>query len=93
MREPSARTSRLAIAAGLAAFIAIGAGGFLLGRATAPKAPPPAPAPVVAAPTPPMPAVNAPAIEDPFKGATGQPAEEEKPVEKTEKPVKKKKKK
>ena len=52
MREPSARTSRLAIAAGLAAFIAIGAGGFLLGRATAPKAPPPAPAPVAVIPPP-----------------------------------------
>ena len=52
MREPSARTSRLAIAAGLAAFIAIGAGGFLLGRDTAPKAPPPAPAPVTVIPPP-----------------------------------------
>ncbi len=59
MREPSARTSRLAIAAGLAAFIAIGAGGFLLGRATAPKAPPPAPAAapvkVIAPPIPVLP--------------------------------------
>lgn len=52
MREPSARTSRLTIAAGLTAFIAIGAGGFLLGRATAPKAPPPAPAPVTVIPPP-----------------------------------------
>lgn len=52
MREPSARTSRLAIAAGLAAFIAVGAGGFLLGRGTAPKAPPPAPAPVTVIPPP-----------------------------------------
>jgi hypothetical protein len=36
MNEPSPRTSRLAIASGLAALIAIGVSGFLLGRATAP---------------------------------------------------------
>lgn len=49
MREPSPRTSRLAIGGSLAALIAIGGGGFLLGRATV-HAPAPiterAPAPV-----------------------------------------------
>lgn len=47
MQEPSVRTSRLAIISGLAAVIVVGGGGFVLGRATAPK-PAPAPPPVVA---------------------------------------------
>ena len=51
MQEPSVRTSRLAIAGGLAAILVVGGGGFFLGRTTAPA--PPAPAPmVVPAPTP-----------------------------------------
>ncbi|MCC2980972.1 hypothetical protein [Sphingomonas sp. IC4-52] len=58
MVEPSLRSSRLAIAAGLAAAIAIGGGGFLLGRSTVPRPepaatlPPPAPAPTAEAPVP-----------------------------------------
>lgn len=44
MREPSLRTSRLAIAGGLVAAITVGALGFYLGRSTAPKPPEPAPA-------------------------------------------------
>lgn len=52
MREPSPRTSRFAIAGGLVALILVGGGGFLLGRATMPAAPP-APAPIaVPAPEP-----------------------------------------
>lgn len=51
MQEPSVRTSRLAIAGGLAAILVVGGGGFFLGRTTAPA--PPAPAPVaVPAPAP-----------------------------------------
>jgi hypothetical protein len=45
MREPNLRTSRLAIAGGLVAALALAGGGFLLGRSTSPKpgsAPPPA---------------------------------------------------
>lgn len=52
MQEPSIRTSRLAIAGGLAAAIVFGGAGFLIGRTTAPR---PAPAPVETAepvPTP-----------------------------------------
>ena len=55
MREPTPRNSRLAIAASLLAMLAIGGGGFLLGRAAQPAAapagngvapaPPPAPPP------------------------------------------------
>lgn len=37
MQEPSLRTSRLAIAGGLVAAIALGGAGFLLGRSTAPE--------------------------------------------------------
>lgn len=62
MREPSLRTSRLAIAGGLAAIIAVGGAGFFLGRSTAPEpeviAPPvaasPAPAPEPTATTEPI---------------------------------------
>jgi hypothetical protein len=41
MREPTPRTSRLAIAASLIAMLAVGGGGFLLGRAAHPDAAPP----------------------------------------------------
>lgn len=47
MREPSLRASRLVIAGGLIAAIAIGTGGFLVGRSTVPRA---VPTPVVIAP-------------------------------------------
>lgn len=50
MHEPSARASRIAIAAGVAAFIIAGGGGFLLGRASAPQIVSPAP---VSPPVPP----------------------------------------
>ena len=53
MREPSPRTSRLAIAGSLAALIGVGGVGFLLGRGAAPVLPPspvPAVAPVVPKP-------------------------------------------
>ena len=49
MREPTPRTSRLAIAAGLLAMLAVGGLGFLLGRAGQPQA---APAANQAAPAP-----------------------------------------
>lgn len=54
MQEPSVRTSRLVIAGGAAAVIAVGAAGFLVGRATVPP-PLPVPPPIVqraAAPEP-----------------------------------------
>src|SRR5690606_12942314 len=51
MREPSVRTSRLAIAGGLAAIIVVGSAGFILGRGTAGPEAEPAP-PAVVAPTP-----------------------------------------
>jgi hypothetical protein len=50
MREPNLRTSRLAIAGGLAAALAIGTAGFLAGRATV--APPPPPPETIAAQQP-----------------------------------------
>lgn len=57
MREPSLRTSRLVIAGGLAAAVALGAAGYFVGRATAPVSPPPAifptPLPTIAPPRPP----------------------------------------
>jgi len=54
MREPSLRTSRLAIAGGLIAAIVVGGAGFVLGRSTAsPEPPPPAATPTpVPTPTP-----------------------------------------
>ncbi|KKC27257.1 hypothetical protein WP12_04235 [Sphingomonas sp. SRS2] len=52
MREPSIRTSRLAIAAGLVAVLGVGGAGFFLGRASAPRVEQVVPAP---APQPPMP--------------------------------------
>lgn len=54
MDEPSVRTSRLAIAGGIAAVLVVGGGGFLLGRATVPTPPSVKPAAIaeVAAPPP-----------------------------------------
>ncbi|MEZ0496966.1 hypothetical protein [Sphingomonas sp. IW22] len=55
MHEPSIRASRLAIAGGLAAAIAIGGAGFLIGRDTAPRPDPVLPRVIrmpVAAPSP-----------------------------------------
>lgn len=49
MQEPSLRTSRLAIAGGLAAVIVVGGAGFFFGRSTAP---PPAEPVTVSSPTP-----------------------------------------
>lgn len=51
MQEPSLRTSRLAIAGGIAAIVAVGGAGFLLGRATSPRPPEPAPT-ALATPSP-----------------------------------------
>lgn len=51
MREPNIRTSRLAIAAGLVAVLAVGGAGFFLGRISAPHAEQAIPAP---APQPPV---------------------------------------
>ena len=52
MREPSVRTSRLAIASGLAAVIVVGGAGFILGRGTATPAPEPASPPAIVTPAP-----------------------------------------
>ncbi|WP_037489616.1 hypothetical protein [Sphingobium indicum] len=52
MREPSLRTSRLAIAGGLTAAMALGALGFFIGRETAPGEPPARPIEQIPAPTP-----------------------------------------
>lgn len=62
MQEPSPRKSRLAIAGGVVAVVAVGFGGFVLGRETMAVAPPPAPAAPVEAlapvqPAPPLPAM------------------------------------
>lgn len=46
MQEPSVRTSRLAIAGGIAAALGVAAVGFVVGRATVPPLPAPTPAPV-----------------------------------------------
>jgi len=55
MQEPSVRTSRLAIAGGLAAVIAVGAVGFVIGRASVAPEPVPVPAaPPPATPPPPV---------------------------------------
>jgi hypothetical protein len=63
MREPSLRTSRLAIAGGFFGAVAIGAAGFLLGRAESP-APAPAPGPQAPAATEAAPPPQAPRILD-----------------------------
>ncbi len=58
MHEPSLRSSRLAIAGGLAAAVAVAGAGFFLGRVTSP-----APEPVPSAdpvPTPPLPELKTP---------------------------------
>lgn len=52
MREPTPRTSRLAITGGLLAVLCIGGGGFLLGRGTL-SPPPPVTNEAVSVPTPP----------------------------------------
>lgn len=52
MHEPSIRTSRLVIAAGLAAVILVGGAGFFVGRQTAPRHQPAVPPAVLAAPAP-----------------------------------------
>jgi len=56
MREPNLRTSRLAIAGGLVAALALAGGGFLLGRGTSPR-PDSAPPPAIQS-TPPSPAAQ-----------------------------------
>lgn len=59
MREPSVRTSRLALAGGIAAVLIVGGGGFLLGRGTSERQ-------VIIAPQPPAarpPAIIAPPAE------------------------------
>lgn len=61
MQEPSLRTSRLALAGGIAAALLLGGGGFLLGRATTDRPEIAAAPPPVVAPTPapkPKPAVR-----------------------------------
>ncbi len=70
MTEPSLRTSRLALAGGLAAALAVGGGGFLVGRGTSER--------VVAADvrrpvTPPLPATEpTPAPDDPASRVLGR---------------------
>ncbi|MES2498659.1 MAG: hypothetical protein V4618_21295 [Pseudomonadota bacterium] len=64
MREPSPRTSRLAIAGGLIAAIALVGAGFVAGRGSAPAAQAPAPRPAPATVRPPDPAPDAPAMLD-----------------------------
>ncbi len=67
MEEPSARSSRLVLAGALAAIILVGGAGFLLGRGTSERTPPPV-APPAAAPAP------KPAPEpEPLRGALGRP--------------------
>lgn len=61
MREPSLRNSRLVIAGGLIAAIALSGAGFLLGRSTSPRPAPPA----QVATTPPTVAVTPTEIEAP----------------------------
>lgn len=57
MEEPSLRTSKLALAGGLAATLVVGGGGFLLGRSTTEREPVVAPpAPIVASAPVPTPA-------------------------------------
>jgi len=61
MHEPSLRSSRLAIAGGLAAAVAVAGAGFFLGRVTSPAPSSPEPAPAAqSVPTPPLPELKAP---------------------------------
>jgi hypothetical protein len=64
MEEPSRRVSRLSIAAATLAAIAVGTGGFVLGRSTV-DTPPAAPADPAPAP-PPTPAPVLPAVQPPL---------------------------
>jgi hypothetical protein len=65
MLEPSVRTSRLAIAGGLAAVIVVGGAGFILGRGTAAPAPEPATPVAIATPAPtPSPSPENPSLLD-----------------------------
>jgi hypothetical protein len=52
MQEPSLHSSRIALAAGLAALLIVGGAGFFLGRSTTERAPEPALPPAAAAPKP-----------------------------------------
>ena len=64
MQEPSVRTSRLAIAGGLAAVIVVGGCGFILGRGTAPSSSERAPV-AIATPVPtPTPEPDTPSLLD-----------------------------
>ncbi|MEG3086423.1 hypothetical protein [Sphingomonas sp. PB4P5] len=64
MNEPSLRTSRVALAAGLAAVVVVGGGGFLLGRSTSARDPAPAVVAPIAAPAPSTPEAEQPAPRD-----------------------------
>ncbi|MEN2787278.1 hypothetical protein ACFOKI_05115 [Sphingomonas qilianensis] len=64
MNEPSLRTSRVALAAGLAAVAVVGGGGFLLGRSTSARDPAPAVVAPIATPAPSAPIAEQPAPRD-----------------------------
>jgi hypothetical protein len=68
MREPSPRNSRLALAGSLAALIALGGGGFLLGRATVPVPAQPTPQPTPS----PAETVTPPKVEVPVERTVGR---------------------
>ena len=60
MKEPSRRTSRQFLALGVGAALALGGGGFVLGRATSPRPPAPVPALPSSVPLPAPAATEAP---------------------------------